>query len=166
MSSPIDPGRTLKPSALNGDDSNLHQLQYPFAAIVGMEAAKRALMLLAVDQGLTGALIGIGPGSAKTILARSFAALLAELDSLKFTVGGDFGGASGASKRAAKRGSTFIHIPLNVTADRLLGGIDIERTLETGRKHGAEGLLARADGGMVFVDDINLLDTTSANHIA
>jgi magnesium chelatase subunit D len=141
MTSPLDPGRTPKPSALCEDNSTLCQLQYPFAAIVGMEAAKRALMLLAVDQGLTGALIGLGSGSAKTSLARSYAALLTEPGS-------------------------FIHIPLNITIDRLLGGIDIERTLETGSKHDAKGLLAQADGGMVFVDDINLLDTTLANHIA
>lgn len=60
----------------------------------------------------------------------------------------------------------FIEVPLNISDDRLLGGIDIERTLSTGEKHPAKGLLAEADGGALFIDHANLLEEGIANHIA
>ena len=125
--------------------------QYPFAAIVGMETAKRALMLLAVDAGLRGALIVSGNGSAKTTLARSFAAMLAEQE---------------PADRETNLDYPFVDLPLNVTVDRLIGGVDLERTLATGTKHAATGLLAQADGGLLFADDINLLDMDLADHVA
>lgn len=121
-------------------------MNYPFPAIVGMPAAKRALMLLAVDPRLKGVLIASAPGSAKSTLARSFASVV-------------------ASKGEAKHLS-FVEIPLNVTEERLLGGIDIEHTLATGKRKPATGLLAEADGGLLYADDINLLDASIADHIA
>lgn len=119
---------------------------YPFPAIVGMQRAKRALMLLAVDGGLEGVIIAAGQGSAKTTLARSYAATLA---------GGEM-----------TRDIPFIDLPLNVTVDRLLGGIDLERTVATGTKRYAAGLLAQADGGLLFVDDMNLLDASLTHLVA
>lgn len=134
-------------SAHGGSESNLHSPAYPFAAIVGMETFKRAMMLLAVDEGLKGALISSGAGADATTMARSFAGLLACLDS---------------------SGDAFplIDLPLNVMVDRLLGGIDLERTIATGTKHHAAGLLAEANGGLLFVGGINLLDANLTDHIA
>jgi magnesium chelatase subunit D len=132
-------------------DSKPYRPHYPFAAIVGMETAKRALMLLAVDAGLQAVLISTGHGSAKTTLARSLAAILADQEPAKSETNRDF---------------PFIDLPLNVTVDSLLGSIDLERTVATGIKQVAPGLLAQADGGLLFIDDINLLDVNLADHVA
>ncbi len=111
-----------------------------------MTAAKRALMLLAVDPRLKGVLIASASGSAKSTLARSFPAIIPSEDE--------------------ERHSPFIELPLNVTQERLLGGIDLERTLATGKRKSATGLLAEADGGLLYADDINLLDPKLTDHIA
>ncbi|MCI0487373.1 MAG: magnesium chelatase ATPase subunit D [Blastocatellia bacterium] len=126
-------------------------LSYPFAAVVGCEAAKRALLLLAVDRGLKGAIICSAPGSAKSTLARSFQSLL----SFQYP-----------DREGGDTASPFVELPLNATEDRLLGGLDLERTLATGRRHPLPGLLARAHGGLLYVDDINLIEAGLACHIA
>ena len=118
---------------------------YPFAAIVGLDAARLALLLLAIEPRLKGALIGAASGSAKTTLSRAFKYIL---------------------QAQAGDASPFVEIPLNVSDDRLLGGIDVERTIASGRKHLSEGLLAQADGGVLFVDNASLLEEGIANHIA
>ncbi len=111
-----------------------------------MTAAKRALMLLAVDPRLKGVLIANASGSAKSMLARSFTAII--------------------PSENKERHSSFIELPLNVTQERLLGGIDIERTLAAGQRKSATGLLAEADGGLLYADNTNLLDPKLADHIA
>ena len=143
-------------------ESERRSLSYPFAAIVGMKAAKRALMLLAVDRNLRGVIIASGAGSDTSMLARSFAAMLAQLDSLS----PDPDDYSPGMKNDSKADFPLIDLPLNVTADRLLGGIDLERTIATGAKHHAAGLLAEADGGLLFAADINLLDANLTDHVA
>ncbi len=110
--------------------SSTHHNAYPFAAILGNTQAKLALMLLAVDARLKGALIRGRPGQAKSALARSFAAMI---------------------------DARLIEAPLAVTADRLLGGLDIEATLRDGKRRSARGLMAEADRGALYIDDINLL---------
>lgn len=119
---------------------------YPFAAIVGMQGAKRALLLLAIDPGLKGALITGAPGSAKSVLARSFQSLVA---------------CDGRSSSPP-----FVELPLNATEDHLLSGIDLAATLASGERRVLRGALARADGGALFVDDVNLLEAGSADHVA
>ena len=116
-------------------------VEFPFTAIIGCEAAKRALLLLAIDPGLKGVLIGAGPGSAKRTLARSFA-----------SVSGD--------------SNAQMTIPVNITTDDLIGGLDVERTLVAGERVYSPGLLARADGGVLFVEEVNSLDAGVATFIA
>jgi len=118
---------------------------YPFAAIVGQDAARLALMLLAIEPRLGGVLIGAGSGSAKTSLARGFRSII---------------------QAQSEDNLPFVEVPLNVSEDRLLGSIDIERTIATGKKRLADGLLAQADSGALFVDHASLLDERIANHIA
>ncbi len=112
---------------------------FPFVAVAGMEMARHALLLLAVDRGLKGVLIQAGPGRAKSLLVRGFHALA--------------------------RG-VFVEAPAGVTEDQLLGGLHLERTLATGVRQIAPGPLARAHGGYFFVDGANLLDQTAARLLA
>jgi magnesium chelatase subunit D len=121
-------------------------MRLPMAAISGCEDAKLALMILAVEPRLKGAIIASGPGTSKSLLARSFETILPR--------------GSGPAERA------LITVPLNVTEDRLLGGLDIEQTLAAGRRESTAGLLAQADGRALYVDEINLLDTGLINHLA
>lgn len=107
---------------------------FPFAAIVGMHSARQALLLLAVDPGLRGVLIASGPGTAKSLLARSFRSLVPD--------------------------APFVELPLGITDDLLLGGID------PGRGQFLPGLLARAQGGFLHADELNLVDRTHARQIA
>jgi len=110
-------------------------------AVVGLELAKQALWLLAVEPRLKGALIAAGPGAGKSVLARAFTALLG---------GGRL---------------PCVELPLGVTEDRLLGGLDLARTLAAGARQAETGLIAAAHGGVLYVDEINLLDPRVAQLI-
>jgi magnesium chelatase subunit D len=119
---------------------------FPLAGIVGNDLAKRALMLLAVDPRLKGVLLSGPSGAGKSILARSLSSLLpatAELGPVP-----------------------IIELPLNITEDRLLGGIEIEGTLATGKRQTSPGLLAEADAGLLLVEEINLLDESLSAQVA
>jgi magnesium chelatase subunit D len=103
---------------------------YPFSAIVGQSEMKLALLLAAVDWRL-GVLLRGDKGSGKTTTARGMAALLPVP-------------------------ARFINLPLGATEDRLLGGLHLERTLK-GDPVLKPGLLAEAHGGVLYVDEVNLL---------
>ena len=101
-------------------------------------------MLLAIEPQLRGVLIA--SESAPSTLARGFASLHVN--------------------RRGETDSTLVELPISVTEDRLLGGLDLEKTLASGQRELATGLLARADGGVLFADNINLLDGIATTHVA
>jgi magnesium chelatase subunit D len=103
---------------------------YPFAAIVGQEQLKMALLLAAVDWRL-GVLLRGDKGAGKTTTARALAELL-------------------------PKPARFVNLPIGVTEDRLLGGMDLSSTLK-GEPALRHGLLAEANGGVLYVDEVNLL---------
>lgn len=105
---------------------------FPFSAVVGQEEAKLALLLAAVEPQLGGVLLRGDKGSAKTTLARGLAALLP----------GD---------------APFVELPLGATEDRVVGSIDLAALLRDGEPTVRPGLLAAAHGGVLYVDEINLL---------
>jgi magnesium chelatase subunit D len=115
------------------------QSQFPYCAVIGQEKAKKALMMLAVNDQLHSVLLSGEKGIGKTVLARGFSALL-------------------PLKRR-------IDIPLNITEDRLFGSIDLEYALKTGEKKFQSGLLAEAHCNMMTVDDIHLMADTSVHAI-
>ena len=104
----------------------------PFSAVVGQDDAKLALLLAAAQPRLGGVLLRGQKGSAKTTLARGLAALLAD-------------------------GAPFVELPLGATEDRVLGSIDLAALLKDGTPRFRPGLLAAANGGVLYVDEINLL---------
>jgi magnesium chelatase subunit D len=105
-------------------------ITYPFSAIVGQEQMKLALLLAAVDWRL-GVLLRGDKGAGKTTTARGLAELLPEP-------------------------APFINLPIGVTEDRLLGGLHLENTLK-GDPSLKAGLLSEAHGGVLYIDEVNLL---------
>lgn len=103
-----------------------------FSQFIGQDDAKLGLILNAIDPHCGGLLLVGGKGSGKSTLAR-------------------------LARGIVPTGTPFVDLPLNVTEDSLLGGIDLEQTLRTGRRTLQPGIISRANGGVVFVDDINLL---------
>lgn len=126
----------------------------PFPALVGLDAARQALLLLAVDPGLGGVVLAAGVGTGKSSLMRSFARLLA-LETVQIE----------SESQAERPQPIFVELPVGVTEDRLLGGLDLEATLATGQRVLRSGLLARAHGGLLYADGVNLLDDSTINHI-
>jgi len=107
-------------------------LLYPFAALVGQDSLRLALLLCAVDPSL-GALLRGDKGAAKSTAARALAELLPE-------------------------GAPFVNLPVSASEDRLLGGLDLEKAL-AGESALKPGLLAQAHGGVLYTDEVNLLPT-------
>ncbi len=115
-------------------------LAFPFAALVGLNLAKRALLLLAVEPRLKGALIAAGPGTAKSTLARAYPSIFPSRHDPP----------DQASARSHQR-MPYVELPLGATEDRVLGGLDLELTLATGARQLKPGLLAEAHGGFCIL---------------
>jgi magnesium chelatase subunit D len=111
----------------------------PFPALVGLETAQQALLLLAVEPRLRGVVLAAPAGTGKSSLARGWRTLLNQQE------------------------RPFVELPASADADNLLGGLDLEATLHKGWPVLRPGLLARAHGGVVYVDGINLLTEATAN---
>lgn len=109
--------------------------QYPFSAVVGQEQLRLALILCAVSPHIGGVLIRGEKGTAKTTTVRAFSRLLGE--------------------------APLVNLPIGATEDRVVGALDLETVLTTGKATYQPGLLAQADGGVLYVDEVNLL----ADHI-
>jgi magnesium chelatase subunit D len=132
---------------------------YPFSAVVGLHAAKQALLLLAIEPELRGALIA-SPGCwLEAALAKASGALW------RTPAKGSIGSPSDRSDDA-HRDRNVVELPLNISEDRLLGGLDLERTITTGKRELSAGLLARAHRQLLYVNDVSLLDASVAAHLA
>ncbi|MFP5320007.1 MAG: AAA family ATPase [Acidimicrobiia bacterium] len=107
-------------------------MTFPFSAVVAQEDAQLALLLVAVDPGIGGVLLRGDKGSAKSTLARGLAALL-------------------------PGGAPFVELPVGATEDRVLGGLDVGAALGEGATRLRPGLLSAAHGGVLYVDEVNLL---------
>jgi magnesium chelatase subunit D len=131
---------------------------FPFASVVGHHAAKRALLLLAIEPELRGALIA-SQGTFESVLARASGAFLPGTEKCCLRSASDH-------SRDFDADGDVVELPVNITEDRLLGGLDLERTIATGRRELSAGLLTRADRRLLYVNDINLLDSNAAAHVA
>ncbi len=159
-------------------EKNKEQSQHlPFAAVVGHTMAKQALLLLAVEPRLGGVILAARPGTAKTTLARSFHALLPDIEVVAACLSHCDPARSAHwcsdcraayAKRLPNEQASrppFINLPLNVTEDRLLGGLALEATLQQGRRVAERGVLAEANRGVLYCDELNLLDDGLGNYL-
>ena len=144
---------------------------FPFTAIVGQEEMKLALLLNVVDPRIGGVMIMGDRGTGKSTAIRALAALLPEIA----VVAGDPYNSSpqdpdlmsaevlqrleqGEALPTEQRQVPMVDLPLGATEDRLCGTIDIEQALSRGVRAFEPGLLARVNRGILYVDEVNLLD--------
>jgi magnesium chelatase subunit I len=137
---------------------------FPFSAIVGQEDMKRAMVLTAVDPGIGGVLVFGDRGTGKSTAVRALAALLPEIEAVEGCPVNsarpdqcpDWAGVT--STTMVRKPTPVIDLPLGVTEDRVVGALDIERALTRGEKAFEPGLLARANRGYLYIDEVNLLE--------
>jgi magnesium chelatase subunit D len=108
---------------------------YPFTAIVGHDRLRLALVLCAVRPEIGGVLIRGEKGTAKSTAVRGLAQVLSKVDAE----------------------SALVELPIGATEDRVVGSLDLQRVLGEGEHAFKPGLLARAHGGVLYVDEVNLL---------
>ncbi|MEL6531614.1 MAG: magnesium chelatase ATPase subunit I [Pseudomonadota bacterium] len=137
---------------------------FPFSAIVGQEAMKRAMILTAVDPSIGGVLVFGDRGTGKSTAVRALAALLPPIkqvagcpvNSARVEDVPDW--AEVSDRRLVDRPTPVVDLPLGATEDRVVGALDIERALSRGEKAFEPGLLAEANRGYLYIDEVNLLD--------
>jgi magnesium chelatase subunit I len=145
-------------------------MAFPFSAIVGQDEMKQAILIAAVDPSLGGVLVFGDRGTGKSTAVRALAALL---PSMTAVVGCRYGCDPASSRGACPdceslkaQGKPRTHrvpvpvvdLPLGATEDRVVGALDLERALSHGVKSFEPGLLARANRGFLYIDEVNLLE--------
>jgi magnesium chelatase subunit I len=145
-------------------------LVFPFSAIVGQEQIKQALVSAAVDPGIGGVLVFGTRGTGKSTAVRALAALLPTMRAVRDCTYACDPHNPGAwceeCTARAKQGALPEHavpvpvvdLPLGATEDRVVGALDLERALSQGSKVFAPGLLAKANRGFLYIDEVNLLE--------
>jgi len=146
-------------------------LIYPFTAIVGQEKMKNSLILNAINPKLGGVLIRGEKGTAKSTAVRSLAALLPEIEVVADCKVGCNPNKkqemcqecimrldSGEELPTKKRKTRVVELPVGSTEDRVIGTLDIEQAIKKGDKRFEPGILAEANRGILYVDEVNLLD--------
>jgi magnesium chelatase subunit I len=141
--------------------------RYPFSAIAGQDELKLGLLLTAVDP-LIGGLLAFGDrGTGKSTAVRALAALLPKMRAVtgcKFHCNPDTPNTMCDDCRAAETHKVHqmaipvVDLPLGATEDRVVGALDLERALTRGEKAFEPGLLAQANRGYLYVDEVNLLE--------
>lgn len=145
---------------------------YPFTALVGQDDLQLGLLLNAINPAIGGMLIRGEKGTAKSTAVRGLAALLPDI---KVVIGCRFScdpakpedycqdcRQKGTNPKGIFRKTRLVNLPLNVTEDRVVGGIDFSRAITSGETILQPGLLAEAHRSLLYIDEVNLLD----DHIA
>eukprot|EP00614_Pseudopedinella_elastica_P011626 CAMPEP_0172587892 /NCGR_PEP_ID=MMETSP1068-20121228/6875_1 /TAXON_ID=35684 /ORGANISM="Pseudopedinella elastica, Strain CCMP716" /LENGTH=769 /DNA_ID=CAMNT_0013383059 /DNA_START=52 /DNA_END=2361 /DNA_ORIENTATION=- len=153
---------------------------FPLSKIVGQESIKTALLMSTVNPRMGGVAISGGRGTAKSVMARALHRIMPPIEVVKdsdYNIDPEAQGEIDSFLRAELAASgkdvedleteiipcPFVQVPLNVMEDRLLGSVNVEQSVRNGKTVFEPGLLAKAHRGILYVDDINLLDTELAN---
>jgi magnesium chelatase subunit I len=142
---------------------------FPFTAIVAQDDMKLAFLVAAVDASVGGVLAFGDRGTGKSTAVRALAALLPEMravvscpyhcdPSSPADLCSVCGAASGSALKTALQPVPVVDLPLGATEDRVVGALNLERALSTGEKAFEPGLLARANRGFLYIDEVNLLE--------
>lgn len=137
---------------------------FPFSAIVGQDEMKRAMLLTAIDPSIGGVLVFGDRGTGKSTAVRALAALLPPIKALKdcpvhAATLADSPEWAGVTRKATHKIPTpVIDLPLGASEDRVTGALDIEKALTRGEKAFQPGLLAQANRGYLYIDEVNLLE--------
>ncbi len=144
---------------------------FPFTSIVGQDRMRRALILNAISPRIGGVLIRGERGTAKSTAARALAALLPEIEVVAdcpFQCDPNRPDQLCDNCRArlersevlptTVRRTRFVDLPVSATEDRVVGTLDIEKAIQRGERHFEPGVLAAANRGLLYVDEVNLLD--------
>ena len=139
-------------------------MTYPFTAIVGQDDMKLAMILTAIDPAIGGVLVFGDRGTGKSTAVRALAALLPPItvvsgcpvNSARPEDVPDW--ARGAGEALVEVPTPVVDLPLGATEDRVTGALDIERALGAGERAFQPGLLARANRGYLYIDEVNLLE--------
>ena len=148
-----------------------HRVVFPFTAIVGQEEMKLALLLNVIDPKIGGVMIMGDRGTGKSTTIRALADLLPEIDVVENDPFNSHPSdpdlmSDSVRQMLEEQGSLpishkkviMVDLPLGATEDRVCGTIDIEKALSEGVKAFEPGLLAKANRGILYVDEVNLLD--------
>ncbi len=151
--------------------ARVRRFVFPFSAIVGQEKMKKALLLNAINPRIGGVLIRGDKGTAKSTAVRALADLLPEIEVVK---GCPFNCnprdpremcprclerfEKGEELPSESRKVKIVDLPLNATADRVVGSINVEKAIREGVIEVVPGLLAEANRGILYIDEVNLLD--------
>ncbi|CAN5753965.1 magnesium chelatase ATPase subunit I [soil metagenome] len=147
-------------------------LSFPFSAIVGQDEMKLAILTVAIDPGIGGVLVFGDRGTGKSTAVRALAALLPRMRAVTGCRYGCDPDAAGAACEACAALLSdgrprppshlvpvpVVDLPLGATEDRVVGALDLERALSQGVKAFEPGLLARANRGFLYIDEVNLLE--------
>ena len=138
---------------------------FPFSAIVGQEEMKQAIILGAIEPSIGGVLVFGDRGTGKSTAVRALASLLPPIKTAKgcpyncTVLGSDCPYCKEKKpKELVEKKTPVIDLPLGVTEDRVLGALDLEAALVDGKKLFEPGLLAKANKGFLYIDEINLLE--------
>jgi len=164
-------GTTSKKTDMEEEETKTERVLYPFPAIVNQEKMKKALIFNAINPNIGGVLIEGHRGTAKSVAVRGLAEIL---PSIEVVSGCRFSCDPNNPEEwcweckerfdkisevpVEKRPVRVVDFPLNATEDRVVGTLDVEKILSEGEKAFEEGILAEVNRGILYVDEINLLD--------
>ena len=141
---------------------------FPFSAIVGQDEMRQALLIAAVDPSVGGVLVFGDRGTGKSTAIRALAALLPKMRAVPgcpYACDPDSPAEAcphcathPRPKKSVEVPVPVVDLPLGATEDRVVGALDLERALSLGEKAFEPGLLARANRGFLYIDEVNLLE--------